>query len=429
MSIEDILYSKDPLSIEALQMLINYREEDMYVDYKELIEHNNNKSWLELTKDVMAFANTNGGYIVFGVRYKPFSVVGLEDKVVEFLTDTNNVLQKINRYIAPDVTNMRTKKFNTIDGTIVVLYIPESKGKTHVVIKEGSYKHSSGHSEIILRPGMIYMRRSATNQILTSDDLEYILAKRIEYYKETIFNKIIKVMEAPIEKEILFVDGIDDAMKVKLSNDADAIPIKGLPITKPPENDQEEVSVWIAMKLRDPLFSPRPERLWYIYSKRAILGSVLLDDQIVELIKFNLLNEIPVFYWMQIINRSKCKDIIKTCFEQVKNFSAKNFLLRVGAFQGKTFYNNLLKKLGQDIKRLNNRSRTYPSNPSTLFHPELLKREGRGIKAKIISNTELEKRFDYLISRFSNSEGSYCERWEIEAIDCYLYAQRKISNK
>jgi predicted HTH transcriptional regulator len=314
MAIKDNLSAADPLSNEALQKLIAYKEEDLYVDYKESFDHKNNKQWLEITKDVMAFANTQGGYIVIGVRHKPFIVIGLEDSIVDFLAETNNILQKVNRYISPSFTNIRTKKYKTEDGNIVVIHIPESKGRTHIVVKEASYKYPDGRTEMVLRPGMIYVRRSATNNVMTPDDLEFILARRLDYYKESLFNRISRVVQAPIEHELVFLDANDVSKRAKgirISDDPDATEVKGLNIAVPPKNDQQEIAGWIAMRARNERFSPGSERLWYIYSNRLTLKDTLTDDQIAELMRFNLLNNIPTFYWMQFVDDEKCKNIIK----------------------------------------------------------------------------------------------------------------------
>ena len=311
MAIRDVLISADPLSNEALQMLIAYREEDLYVDYKESFDPNNNKQWLELTKDIMAFANTHGGYIIFGVRHKPFEVSGLEDSIIAFLTETNNILQKVNRFVGPAFTDIRTKKYETDDGNIAVIYVPESKGRTHIVVKEASCKYQDGKTEMILRPGMIYVRRSATNHIMTPDDLEFILTRRIDYYKESLFDRITRVIQAPIEHELVIQDpqaASGDVKKVKLSHDSDAIPIKGLSFTVPPKTDEEEISSWIAMRIRDNGFNPRDEKLWYIYSKRLTLNATISIEQIAELMRFNLERRIPAFYWMQMLDDNKRKN-------------------------------------------------------------------------------------------------------------------------
>ncbi len=430
MAIKDNILSSDPLSDEAIQMLITYREEDLLVDYKQSFDVKNNKQWLELTKDVMAFANTHGGYLVLGVQHKPFVITGLEDAIVEFLAETNNILQKVNRYVSPEFTDIRTKKHHTDYGDIVVIYIPESQGRTHMVVKEASFKYPDGKTEMVLRPGMIYVRRSATNHVITPNDLEFILARRLDYHKDSLFNKITRVMQAPIEHELVFLDAnaaSKEAKKVRISDDPDATPIKGISIAVPPKTDQEEIAAWIAMRARDGGFTPSNERLWYIYSKRLTLKALLTDDQIAEIIRFNLLNEIPIFYWMQFVDNEKVKNIISECFQSVAEFNKKINILHYGAAMGKTFYRALLKKMGKGVDRLSPHSIKYPNEGdlSSLFHPSYIRVSGKVAKSKEMPTESLEDRLNYLVSKFLTSSGDSSERWEIEAIDCHLYSPKK----
>lgn len=430
MAIKDILSSSDPLSNDAFQMIINYREEDMYVDYKESIEPNNNKHWLEITKDVLAFSNTHGGYIVIGVRYTPFEVVGIDERVVEFLTDTNNILQKLNRYVEPAFTGIRTKKYVDCKKNIVVIYVPESKGTTHVIVKEGNYKKSDGNTDIILRPGMIFFRSSATNHIITSADLEFILSKRLDHYKESIFNRVMRVINEPIERELVFLDSkttSQEAKKIKISDpdDPEAIKVKGLNVAAPPKNDNEEIASWIALKTRDESFTPSSERLWYIYSKRLTLKETLIDDQIKELLRLNLLKRIPPFYWLQFVHNEDAKSIIQECLKYVDDFNLRVNILHVGAFKGKTFYKSLLRVMGKDVSRLNPRSRKYPKeDPISYFHSNIIDKMKKDIKLKKSSTEDLEKKLDYLVSKCLTSPTSIYEGWEIEAIDCFLYSPK-----
>ena len=60
--------------------------EASHVDYKERLEEKKPRSWL---KSVSAFANTEGGHLIFGVKNEPREVVGLENPqaVVSRLTE------------------------------------------------------------------------------------------------------------------------------------------------------------------------------------------------------------------------------------------------------------------------------------------------------------------------------------------------------
>ena len=63
-SVHEHLTSKDPLTRETAVFLAEYAEEDDRVDYKETFNPASEKDWLEITKDISAFANTFGGYLV-----------------------------------------------------------------------------------------------------------------------------------------------------------------------------------------------------------------------------------------------------------------------------------------------------------------------------------------------------------------------------
>ena len=97
MDIKSFMNSNDPLCAEALDSLLDHKEEDLYVDYKEEFSPKNEKDWLGLTADVMAFANTLGGYIVFGVADETFSLVGIKKEALKYLANTTLVLQKLNQ--------------------------------------------------------------------------------------------------------------------------------------------------------------------------------------------------------------------------------------------------------------------------------------------------------------------------------------------
>lgn len=83
--------------------------EATYLDYKESLEIGKPKSWL---KSVVAYANTRGGHIIFGVTDKEHKVVGLDN-----LQETST---KISEYISSSVdprpnfvlTEIRSKTSN-----------------------------------------------------------------------------------------------------------------------------------------------------------------------------------------------------------------------------------------------------------------------------------------------------------------------------
>ena len=77
-SARELLQCSDPLSDEACLSLINYGEEDELVDFKESFDPSLGKSWIDLSIDCVAFANTFGGFIVFGVENRTWRHLGVD---------------------------------------------------------------------------------------------------------------------------------------------------------------------------------------------------------------------------------------------------------------------------------------------------------------------------------------------------------------
>ena len=88
-SVNDYLTSEAPLTREVALFLIDYKEEDDRADHKLTFDPSDEKHWLELTKDVSAFSNTFGGYLIFGVTDKSRDFCGLEMKIAEALEDVS----------------------------------------------------------------------------------------------------------------------------------------------------------------------------------------------------------------------------------------------------------------------------------------------------------------------------------------------------
>lgn len=71
---------------DTMPFPLDHYIEASHVDYKERLEEKKPRSWL---KSVSAFANTEGGHLIFGVKNEPREVVGLENPqaVVSRLTE------------------------------------------------------------------------------------------------------------------------------------------------------------------------------------------------------------------------------------------------------------------------------------------------------------------------------------------------------
>jgi hypothetical protein len=408
------LNSEDPLSLNAIRALIDQKHEDIYVDYKEAFDPTDEKDWHGITIDTMAFANALGGYVVFGVRDGDFCLVGLSDPSAKALGDTNMVMQKLNRYVAPPFSMIRTKVYTLPSGlVVVVMHIPESKGRTHIFVKDVSYKYPSGTAKQLAYAGMVYVRRSATNQVIQPEDLEDIINRRMEYYKKTFLGNIAKVVEMPIEHQILVFDPnatSESKNTFSISDRPDAIPVKGMSFTTAPQTDVEEICGWIALSKRDMNFQPSEERLWYIYSHRHDI--YLTNSQLVEMLRFSLLKELPVFFWMRNLTAEDIGICLLQLLRKTTYKRIREGILETSAFLGSRFNSKIRQTFDGD--RLNIGTRCLQSNPSEAFYSKSLL-DG--------DEENSEQRLTELASQLSQGNIDVLQKLRAKALDCRLYAR------
>ncbi|MFK5912986.1 MAG: ATP-binding protein [Woeseiaceae bacterium] len=422
-NISSLLNLEEPLSKNVVDSLISYDEEDDRLDYKTTLDISSNKEWLELTKDISAFANTHGGYLVFGVSGTNNEVIGITREVANTLKDSNNIQKKVNRNIEPGVASLRSKEFRIENKIIVVVYIPQSKGITHVISKDGAYTYPSGDKKTILKKGTFYIRRSAGNQLADSRDLDNVIDRRIDQFREALINKVAMVVNSPAESNV-YILSKDPSVKADerfiIENSSDSIPVKGMSFTIAPDGNEEEISAWSVLYRDNSDLRPPPIEVWKWYSRRTKIQ--LSKQHRLTLFKFSLWDNVPAFYWIQGL---KIKDIKTSLFEAIRDRPSNNEakqMLTVSAFLGETNYKNALNALGSYKERLAPAMKTFPSmGPRKAFGdiPNIGKQtlaQLRSEQAKLLNEYAEET-----IS--TNKIPTITKRWKSLEIDCFLYAQ------
>jgi hypothetical protein len=129
------------LTYEDIEYLTNEKkeQESYYLDYKVEVK-NDDANKEEIAKDVSAFANAGGGYLIYGIKDESLDIVGINAKIgnQDFVSWFNNVV-KSNvepKIFYPDPVVISIPESHNI---IIVIYIPESSRKPHMVIKKNVY--------------------------------------------------------------------------------------------------------------------------------------------------------------------------------------------------------------------------------------------------------------------------------------------------
>src|SRR6056297_32271 len=262
--VEDCLDASDPLSRNLIKYLVEYSEEDDRLDYKSDFVADE-QHWLELVKDVSAFANTHGGYLLFGVDDPDHKVIGIDRALAKLLKNSNEIQQKVNRNLEPPLSTIRAKEYRFDGKSIVALYVPRSRGLSHLVSKDGEFKYPSGTKKAVLKKGTFYVRRAAGHHLGDSRDLDALIERRIEQFQDALKEKIATVVDAPRNSEVFVVtetDSTNETTRFVFSDSDDAVPVSGMTFTKPPETPEQEIMAWRALSSGKNDIFPSPERVW-----------------------------------------------------------------------------------------------------------------------------------------------------------------------
>lgn len=411
-SIKDCILSDDPLSNDIINYLLNYREETELLDFKITLE-NVDKEWLEITKDILAFTNTHGGYLVFGVQNATFDFVGLSPESLALISDSNKFMQKINKYVEPPINLIRCKRYKHSDKDLVAIYIPPSRDKTHMVSQDGSFKYDSDKEKIVLRKNTSYVRVSAGNHLMDSRDIDEIVIRRMEHFKRTLLEGITKVVEAPVDTKVFLMTEDETNPKETryiVKHAPDSTNMVGRSFTVSPNTNEEEVDNWVSINIRQPEAIPPQVTTWRWYKERDSIN--LSPEQRIWVAKFSLLTSAPAFYWLRGCDAIKINEMLKDALEYETTIDNISNIIYTAAFIGKKYYYQLIASIGKKSSQIFQKSKDIPhDDPKNFFRTNRITTNFNDSEAEL--NLFLEK-IEVPIRLGKLKAQSY---------DCFLYAQ------
>ena len=165
--------------------LILKRRETHTIEFKEVFDWNNKEFRSNVSKTAAAFANREGGLIIFGIENKPHNLVGIEnfDQV-----DDAAISVFFNELFSPTVEFL--KYLIQVKGkNIGILQILESKHKPVVCIKDSAKTFDSD----------IYYRYSAMSSKIKSGDLLYLMQEVREQDKSKWIDMLSKIAHVGVD--------------------------------------------------------------------------------------------------------------------------------------------------------------------------------------------------------------------------------------
>ena len=145
-------------------MDLNLNVENTNIDFKEKVEYQKPKSWL---KSVSAFANTNGGVLLFGIRDNDKKEVGL----VNVVKDSEKVSELINAKITP-LPRYELKNFKKNNLDFLEIKVGDGPRTPYYLISDGRKEaYIRAGNESIPAPKYILDNLILKGQNTTFDEL------------------------------------------------------------------------------------------------------------------------------------------------------------------------------------------------------------------------------------------------------------------
>lgn len=166
------------------------KSETEELDFKEIFKISDTSSKVEFIKDFLAFANSKGGHIVFGVN-KSYEWIGLDDRS-DSDVDEANIANILDSYCDGEI-NYVTNTIELEGNYFFVIYIfpsiPIIPFKKDGQYQKNNWKNGKNTNVVVFKSGDVYCRRGSRS--IKADNLFYKL-------KSNNFGIIENVSQQPI---------------------------------------------------------------------------------------------------------------------------------------------------------------------------------------------------------------------------------------
>ena len=215
----------EPLGDLMLDFLIERDNESEYIDFKEIIVVSRDGPFAKIAKDIFAFSNYGGGFILIGFKERKnesqvneqaaerpkrtFIQVGLPE---DFHIDQASLQEKFNAYSNSPIDLGYREFWRKIDGTqkkFAAIYVQGSRLVLEPV-KRGIYEDFRGRTKTAFDQGTILIRRGTQSIVASDRDLarikgralkaEYslsVLTGKPDYVRETLFSNLFEIIKLP----------------------------------------------------------------------------------------------------------------------------------------------------------------------------------------------------------------------------------------
>jgi hypothetical protein len=276
-----------------------------------------------MVKAVVSFANTEGGFVLFGIgprgEWLGFTEVELKE------CDPAALAELINGSLSPEITGINYSHIKCKDRIFPILHVPPSPLVPHVTTKEISERLPDGKVAIHLNKHAVYCRYVAKSDLATPAQYARIITQRTDFLKMEMLRRVKEIPVANFASVSKSASAAPTMLRViKSGNDA------SLPAVRITRNPSEAAGVVVTEELSDGIFDEinnvldantllAKQRREFVFGQE-IYYRVYAERQHVRSIPehYRILNHAgalkfygPVFYWLLKVSPEQIADVIQ----------------------------------------------------------------------------------------------------------------------
>ena len=231
-------------SDDTLKVLLERTTEAADLDFKSTFDVNAPGDWLEIIKDIAAFANSGGGTLLIGVNDD--GTPSGADVTGALGIDPADLTNRIHKYTGTHFHGFEFAECEKAGHEICSVTVKSTRIPL-VFTRVGTYEPTQGKQKTVFSLGTVYFRHGAKSEPGTSDDLRAFLDRELELIKRSWLDGISKVVEAPAGSRIAILPpetqptGPSGAVPLQLTNDHNAPAYYAIPIDTTHPFRQKEV--------------------------------------------------------------------------------------------------------------------------------------------------------------------------------------------
>ncbi|OQZ07411.1 MAG: hypothetical protein B6D36_00040 [Planctomycetes bacterium UTPLA1] len=229
---------------DVLLLALGRTAETNDVDFKATFNSASSRDWLELIKDIAAFANSGGGYILVGVNDD--GTPSGHDVSDLLAVDSADLANRLHKYFGQHFSGVELIETEKDARKICAIRVRPARIPI-VFARVGEIELPDGKKKTVFAAGTVYFRHGTKSEPGVTDDLRCFLERELEFTRKSWLDGITKVVEAPAGSRFAVLPpegsptGPAGSLPMQLTNDPNAPAYYAVPLDETHPHRQKEV--------------------------------------------------------------------------------------------------------------------------------------------------------------------------------------------